>query len=389
MSEIFELELTGMAYGAAAIGRHEGKVIFVPYGMVGERVRVQMTQDKGKFAQAVILEILQAHPARIAPRCVHFGVCGGCHYQHLDYPAQLLVKQQIVREQLARVGGFRDAIVHPTIPSPQAWEYRSHVSFHSTHDGRLGFVSADNQMVIPIQACHIIHADLFTMMQENSPQPLAENQRLRLQMGDTEKVAAKIQAVDEDTSSHTSQAAKIHYIVKGKKFQATVGSFFQVNLPQAETLVTLVLEKAALQGHERVLDLYAGVGLFTAFLAEHARQVTAIESSLTAVQDAQVNLAGFQNVDVLQGKAEILLARKKFKSEVVVTDPPRTGMKPAVIEAILKTKPQKIIYVSCDPTTLARDSRRLADNGYQLQEVQPVDMFPQTYHIESVAVLVR
>lgn len=380
----FELELTGMAYGGSAIGRHEGKVIFVPYGMVGERVLVEIVQDKGKFAQARIVEVLAPAESRIAPRCVHFGICGGCHWQHIEYTSQLELKQAVVQEQLARVGGFKNVIVHPAIPGPDAWHYRSHVSLHTTHDERFGFVAADN-VVIPIEECHIVRPELWEMWQQLPAQLLPENQRLRLQVGDNEKFAVRINAISDDTSSTSSHEAKIHYTIHGRKFQVTAGSFFQVNLAQAEVLVKVVMEKLSLQAHERVLDLYSGVGLFTAFLAERAKHVTAIEISPTAVQDAKVNLADFQNVELVVGKAENVLKKQKF--DAVVTDPPRTGMKPNAIDAVIRAKPQKILYVSCDPTTLARDAKRFSEHGYHLLEVQPVDMFPQTYHIEAVALL--
>lgn len=363
-----ELQLTGMAHGGKAVGRHKGKAVFVPYGIAGERIRAQIEQDKGRFAEASIVEILESSDARTQPRCVHFGICGGCHWQHIVYNAQLEFKRQIVQDQLVRIGGFKDVPVNPTLPSPDPWYYRSHISLHTTEAGEPGFVAANSSNVIPIHECHIIRPELLEMLQ-NLP-PLKPRERLRLQVG-----------------SLTSSDARVHHKIKDRTFQVTVGSFFQVNLSQAEVLVSLVLEKLALQGSEHVLDLYSGVGLFTAFLAERARRVTAIESSPGAVRDAKENLSAWKHVEILEGKAEVVLRHQRF--DVVVTDPPRTGMKLKVLTALSKCRTQKIVYVSCDPATFARDARHLAENGYLLVEVQPVDMFPQTYHIELVATLVR
>ena len=176
---------------------------------------------------------------------------------------------------------------------------------------------------------------------------------------------------------------RVHYTIKGRVFQVTGGSFFQVNLAQAETLVDLVLERLDLRGSEHVLDLYSGVGLFTAFLAERARRVSAVEVYAPAVRDAEVNLAEFANVDLRVGAVEAVLPRGNFDAAVI--DPPRAGVKPKALDALIARAPRKIVYVSCDPATLARDAKRLAASGYRLIDVQPVDMFPQTYHIESVA----
>jgi len=181
----------------------------------------------------------------------------------------------------------------------------------------------------------------------------------------------------------------VHYMVRGRGFRVTAGGFFQVNPPQAETLVEQVLSRLDLQGSESVLDLYSGVGLFTAFLAERAALVTAVEAYSWAVDDADENLAEFDNVELVEGDVEQVLPELKGPFDVVVVDPPRTGMETAALDALAILAPAKIVYVSCDPATFARDAKRLANKGYRLHNVQPVDMFPQTWHIELVATLVK
>jgi 23S rRNA (uracil1939-C5)-methyltransferase len=388
--DTFNLDLTAMAHGGSALGRHEGKTIFVPYAIPGERVKARVTRAKKGFAYAESVEIVQESPTRVVPRCKHFGTCGGCHWQHIDYAAQLEFKRQVVIDQLARVGGFRDVPVHPTVASPNPWMYRSHVSFHVTQEGGLGFVAADDRAVIPIDECPIIRPELREVLETFKSERLKPGERVRVQVGSESGERLVALGRDDDDAPQVVQGAEcVHYVVKGHTFRVSAGSFFQVNLPQAEKLVDLVLDRLALQGSERVLDLYSGVGLFTAFLCPLAAQVTAVESFAPAVRDAEHNLAEFSNVELVTGTVEEVLNRLPTEYDAVGLDPPRTGMKPEALDTLIRLAPRKIVYVSCDPATLARDCKRLAGAGYRLIDVQPVDMFPQTFHIESVATLIK
>jgi 23S rRNA (uracil1939-C5)-methyltransferase len=396
-NKIFQIDLTGAAHQGMAVGRHEGRAVFVPFGVPGERVSVRITQDKGRFAFAEVVEVLTASPDRVTPCCKHFFTCGGCHWQHVDYAAQLRYKQQVVYDQMARIGGFRDVTVHPTIPSPDPWMYRTHATFHAADDGRLGFVALDG--VLPIDECHIIRAPLVEMFESLKRERFPPGERVRLQVGsdEGERLIARIQPAEnlpeqQSESGEPERAASrevVHYTLKDRRFQVTAGGFFQVNLKQAETLVDLALERLALTGNERALDLYSGVGLFTRFLAERAKHVTAIELYAPAVADARVNLADLPNVALIEGAIERALPRVQGKFSAAVIDPPRAGMKPAALDALIQRRPRRIVYVSCEPSTLARDAKRLASAGYTLVDVQPVDMFPQTYHVEAVAAFVR
>ncbi len=405
--DVFELELTGMAHGGSALGRHEGRMIFVPYAIPGERITARVTQDKGRFAYAQGVTMIEASEARVAPRCPHFGPgrCGGCQWQHIDYPAQLEFKQQVVTDQMARVGGFRDLTVHPTIASPDAWQYRSYITFHVTEDGQLGFVATDDQHILPIEECHIIRPELLDLFYSLDLEGITNLDRVRLQVGSASDDPSIIISTSDDEAPEIESdvpasvnflftdnepvnligSSHVHYTIKSRTFRVTAGGFFQVNLPQAEVLVDQVLSRLDLKGTENVLDLYSGVGLFSAFLAEHAQSVTSIESYPPAVTDADENLSEFDNLDLIEGVVEDVLPDLEGPYEAVVLDPPRTGVEPSVIDALAEIAPQKIVYVSCDPATLARDAKRLVAKGYRLLDVQPVDMFPQTFHIESVA----
>jgi 23S rRNA (uracil1939-C5)-methyltransferase len=395
-AEPFELELTGMAHGGSAVGRHDGRAIFVPYGLPGETITAQITEDKGRFAFAEQIAVLSESPARVTPRCPHFIAreCGGCHWQHIDYPAQLEFKRGVVADQMRRLGGIPDAVVHPTIPSPDPWMYRSNVTFHVMDDGQLGFVSADEHTVVPIRECHIIRPELLEMFRAYQPDSTLGGEsgevRLRFQVGSdgAERLIAAGTS-EEGVTQPITEREQVNYTVKGLTFQVSAGSFFQVNLPQAETLVNLVLDRLSLRGNERLLDLYSGVGLFTAFLAEKAAHVTAVESFSLAVEDAMTNLDDFSNVDLIETTVAKALSGIKGFFNAVVLDPPRAGMDAKALDALTKIAPPKIVYVSCDPATLARDAKGLVAAGYRLLDVQPVDMFPQTYHIESVATFSR
>ncbi|HEX2906958.1 MAG TPA: class I SAM-dependent RNA methyltransferase [Phototrophicaceae bacterium] len=385
--KLFELELTGMAYGGSAVGRHEGRAIFVPYVLPGERIRARIKQDKKRFALAEAVKLLGVAADRVEPRCPHFGpgLCGGCHWQHIAYPAQLLFKQQIVADQLRRIGGLAEVVVQPTIPSPDPWNYRSHVTFQTTPAGRLGFVREDNAAVLALRECHLIRPELLDLFNQHNRNVPENTARLRFQVGtDGAEHLAAITTPDEQMFGPVSANTMVHYTIREHTFQVTAGSFFQVNLPQAETLVNLVLDRLGLTGTERVLDLYSGVGLFTAFLAEQAAQVTAVESYPPAITDAEQNLAAFTNVELVEGAVETVLAALEGDYAAAVLDPPRAGVDAQALAALIKLAPQTIIYVSCDPSTLARDVKMLTQNGYEVLEVQPVDMFPQTYHIETV-----
>lgn len=411
--DLIELELTTMAHGGSAIGRYAGRAIFVPYAIPGERITARITQDKGRFAYAEGVTLLEGSEARVLPRCPHFGPrrCGGCHWQHIDYPAQLVFKQQIVSDQLARIGGIAAPPVLPIIPSPDPWQYRTHVTLHVTPDGQIGFIGTDDQHIVPIQECHIIRPELQDLLERLDLETLEGNtlSRIRLQVGSESEdrlialstlddmppaleldLPVSISFLSEDEQPQALiGTGKVHYTVKGRVFQVTAGSFFQVNLPLAERLVDLVLENLALQGAENVLDLYSGVGLFTAFLAERAAAVTAIEGFPTAVDDADANLSDLDNVTLIEGLVEDVLPELDESFEAVVLDPPRSGMEAPALDALAALAPAKIVYVSCDPATLARDAKRLIAKGYALQAVQPLDMFPQTYHIECVAAFLR
>lgn len=422
----FELTLTTFSNGPDAIGRDEaGRAVFVPFAIPGETVRVEAVEEKPSFVRAQLLEVLSASPDRATPVCKHFGECGGCHYQHLSYEAQLKWKRQIVIDQLTRIGGIESPNVLDTIPSPNPLYYRNHVQFSQTADGKLGYVKFDrpvkqgtgapttdsNSNILPITECHIVQPHVMELFSQ-----------LDIEKSDVEQIGVRVGADDEMMVVFESESGEppdvelelpvsvasvgkggdafpmigSDYLVqeiRGRAFRVSPGSFFQVNTAAAEKLVGLVLEALGLKGGETVLDLYCGVGLFSAFIAPLANRVVGVEAFPPAVRDAEVNLDEFDNVELYESPVEdsltYIVEQNQFSNPLILLDPPRAGCDKEVIQGLLQLAAPRIVYVSCDPATLARDAKRLIAGGYRLVSAQPLDMFPQTFHIETLAIFER
>ncbi|NIO72650.1 MAG: 23S rRNA (uracil(1939)-C(5))-methyltransferase RlmD [Anaerolineae bacterium] len=399
-----------MAHGGAALGRHEGKVVFVPYAIPGEEVLVEIAEDKGRYARGRLVEVLSPSTQRVPPPCPHFGShgCGGCQWQHIAYEAQLEFKQRIVQDQLERIGRFENVPVKPMIESPEPWRYRNHVQFALDEHGRLGFMAAESQRVVPIEECYIMHPlldEVFVALDLDLP----ELKRLSLRCGVNTGQRMAVFETHEDepfelevdlpvscvfllSDGRTATLIGQEYIseiLAGQEYRISASSFFQANTPQAEELVRLVRDYLAPTGSEVLLDAYCGVGVFGLSLASEVGQVIGVEESPSAVADACFNAGLADNAEFVEGRVEEVLPSLGAPIDLAVLDPPRQGCASEALTALAGLAPGKIVYVSCDPATLARDTRRLVQAGYQLVEVQPVDMFPQTYHIESVALLRR
>ena len=393
------LTLTDIAYGGQAIGHHEGRVVFVEGGIPGEEVWASV-HSRGDYLVGAVDEVVVPSPHRVSPPCPYVGACGGCQWQHIAYPYQLELKQHILAEQLRRIGKFTDPPVPPTVPS-EPWAYRNHARFSLDREGHLGFVGPGGRRPVAIDRCLIMDEAInrtLAVLQEHHeelarlPRVASKGARLH-QVAVRYGVATGELLINPDLSKRgvplASGQALYHESLRGHRFRVSAASFFQVNTPQAETLVRLVTERLALTGHETIVDAYAGVGTFAALLAGRAARVIAIEESAAANADAKVNLEGISNVELIAGKVERVLPQLEERVDAVILDPPRPGCHAAVLEAIIERAPRRVVYVSCDPATLARDLAVLRDGGYALREALPVDLFPQTYHIEAVATLDR
>lgn len=436
---LLELTLTTLTYGGDAMGRDSsGRAVFVPFGLPGETVRVRLVDERKNYARAELVEILRPSPKRIVPKCKHFftplpqgegkgvrAACGGCHYQNLSYPDQLAAKTDILRDQLTRIGKIGNPPIGEIVASPAEWHYRNHIQFHLDEQGRLGFVAAGvsdspsptgrppdegrwarGEGVLPISECHLPEEPLNALWPNLHFEPDTPLERVALRAGEELMLvlesdspeAPEIEIEAELSVVHLTEddalviAGDDHIVIEvpGKPFKVSAGSFFQVNTSMAAKMVEHVL--ALLPPNDSritIFDVYCGVGLFSAFLAPRCERIIGIELSPSACADFEVNLDEFENVELYEAPAEAVLPALDVKPDVVLLDPPRAGLEKAALDALMALQPPMIIYVSCDPSTLARDLKRMLERGYQLQQVTPFDLFPQTYHIESISVLTR
>lgn len=405
MDKSVELILTAQSYGGEAIGRFDGRAVFVPFALPGETVRVRITQEHKNFARAELLQVVKASPDRITPRCPHFAVCGGCHYQHLSYSSQLALKTDILKDQLSRIGKIQDPPVQSIQSAPEEWNYRNNVQFHLDQSGVLGFVSAiDPTELIPVKECFLPSASINNLWPTLEFEPDSPVERVSLRSGANDdlllilesdelsppemEIEAGISVVHmtEDDSVVMAGEGFIVISVLDRPFKVSAASFFQVNTQMAGRMVEHLLEQLPVTKNSVLLDVYCGAGLFSAFFAARVGQMIGIESSPSSCNDFAANLDEFDNVELYEGLAEEILPSLKVKASIAIVDPPRAGLDKAALDAILKLKPAVLAYVSCDPSTLARDAARLIAGGYALKQVTPFDLFPQTYHIESISI---
>jgi 23S rRNA (uracil1939-C5)-methyltransferase len=387
-----ELTLGELTLDGFVRAEYEGRSVFVDYGIPGERVIAELDIERADALFGRVVDVLQPDAERIDAPCQYFGECGGCQWQHVAYARQLEFKRALVIQELERAG-FREPPVSPTVGAETPWGYRNHVRFTAKRRGEIGFVRRGTHRFLRVDRCLI--ADPW--VNDAIPQ-------LQGKAGGLHQVAIRRGVktgellvhpdLDALGTSIPSGQKYYHEEVLGHRFRISGASFFQTNTPQAERLICLVREKLALQPHETLADAYAGVGTFAVVLAGLVRRVIAIEESSAAVDDAMVNIEGEPNVQYYRGKVEEVLPELNEPIDALVLDPPRVGVHRAAIAAVQLRAPGRIAYVSCDPSTLARDLRLLVDGlpdaaRYELTDVTPVDMFPQTHHIECVASLRR
>jgi len=408
MKSEIELTMQALVYGGDAMGRMEdGRAVFVPFALNGELVRIRLTEEKPRYCRGEIIEVLRPSMDRIQPRCRHFSMCGGCHYQHLSYEKQLEVKTAVVVEQFKRLAGMEKPPVNPIVPSPNAWNYRNAVQFHLSPTGKMAFQRASSHELVEVDECFLPENGLDEVWRKVEIDPQSGLERVEFRQGSDGEILLNLEGDDAvPPEMETDLPISMVYLgsekpyvmsgeesvvmeVKNRLFRCSAGSFFQVNLPQAENLVNHVLQKLGFKGDETLLDVYCGVGLFSAFAAPNVSRCIGIELSPWAVNDFAANLDEFDNVEIYQAAVEDVLPQLPVEPDVAIIDPPRSGLHPRVVDTLLDKKPEKIVYVSCDPATLARDVRRLLEGGYNLEEIQPFDMFPQTYHVETVVLMSR
>lgn len=409
---VHELTVDGITHGAEGVARlPSGKVCFVPFALPGERVRARLVDERARWARAELVEVVEASPDRVAPPCPYAGpfpaagepACGGCALQHATPAAQRALKRRIVVEQLQRIAGLADPPVgEPVATGPSG--YRSRARFSVTGDGRLGFAVSRSHEVRPVDRCLLLTPDAQALrdaagdawagcesvsvhagarggglLVRPGPGPLPPLPEGELPVavadrGDPVALRGDPTAVEE---------------VDGLALRVSAGGFFQAGPQAAAALVGCVRQAAGAVDGARVADLYAGAGLFAAALAADGADVTAVEHGRTAADDARANLAGTGAVVERADVGAWLAGRRDPPPELVVIDPPREGAGVDVCRLIARWGVARLVYVSCDPAALARDTAALIEEGLALESVTPVDCFPHTAAIEAVATFAR
>jgi tRNA/tmRNA/rRNA uracil-C5-methylase (TrmA/RlmC/RlmD family) len=373
------LTIHDLAFGGEGVGRIDDFVVFVPFVIVGETVAAEITELKKNFARAKLLRVETASPERVAPECRYFGACGGCQYQHIDYAAQLRFKHKQIADLFERVGKFSRAVVAPVLPCPSPYGYRNRIMIRSQWNGPakklvIGFIRADNQFVEDIEECKISEPALneqITHVRANPP---------------------------------PKGGIKVVLRVQPENWVVPPDSFFQNNFFLLPKLVETVREFLKASGARHLIDLYCGVGFFGIEAADVVESFVGVEYDQLAIKAARQNAAArnITNGEFISAKVETALPELLQKFSVladghhgdnktsVILDPPRKGCWPETLELLRQTRPAQVIYVSCHPATMARDLNILcADGVFELAQLQPLDMFPQTQHVECVADLRR
>lgn len=384
--DVIDLDLLSWGRLGEAMATHDGRDVFVFGGIPGERVSAEVVAVRRKYVAAQVLSVNRPSPHRVGPPCPYFGRCTGCQWQHVSYAAQLNAKAGIVADALERIGSFHNLQVMDTIPSPKPFGYRNHARFNVWRStGSLGFTHRERRRFVQIDHCLLMNDrtnELLAQLQDRCNETSALSIRASDATGD---YLVQPTLKNPDVPVPTGQK-RYRESVAGHEFWVASPSFFQVNVEQAGRLAELAIDALRLSGAETVVDAYAGVGAFSVLLAPHAALVIGIEESTAAIADAVENAANLPNVEFISGKVEDVLPGLEVIPDAVVLDPSRTGCQPSVLETLLELAPPRIAYVSCNPQTLARDLAMLCQR-YRVESVQPVDMFPQTHHVECLASL--
>lgn len=442
--DLLECTVTDLSVRGEGVGRFERRVVFVPDTLPGDRALVRLVRVKQQYAHGKLDQLLENSPHRVRPSCIVADKCGGCQWQHVGYSYQLQAKHNLVVQSLQRIGGIDDATVDPVLTADAPLKYRNKVTYplglSSTGRVQAGYYQKGTHKLVNLNQCPVqdsrldpLLAELKLDMQRLGWPVYSEKlhrgqlRHLSLRIGRrTGEILLTLVVTDGNLHRINEQAEEwlqrypglvgvcLNYnadrtnVIFGKEtrclagqaflreefaglqFQLRPDTFFQVNIEAAEALLHIIVEELQLQGDELLVDAYCGIGTFTLPLAGQLRQVIGLEVQPEAIAQAEINakLNQIENVQFQVGKVEELLPQLAAMPDIVLLDPPRQGCDRAVLSTLLEMKPQRLVYVSCKPSTLARDLQILcADGGYKLSRVQPADFFPQTSHVECAAFL--
>jgi 23S rRNA (uracil1939-C5)-methyltransferase len=393
----FVVTVEKLVYGGEGLGRLDGRVVLTPGVLPGERIRAAAEQEKPGLVRARLVEVLEPAAERVAPQCPYFGRCGGCHYQHAAYEFQLAAKRAILAEELRRLGKLEPPAEIAAVAA-EPWGYRNRAQFR-VEGRRLGYMEARSHRLCAVERCPVASPKLNQTLEVldamladgrwpgfiRAVEIFTDEERVQLTVLESAKPVARRFF---DWCAERIPGWVPGALDYGGRFRVSTGSFFQVNRFLERQLVEVALAGAT---GETALDLYAGVGLFTLPLAERFKEVTAVEAGRAAVHDLEFNAdrAGHGNVRAQQLSTEAFLAGLETAPDFVLADPPRAGLGKEVVKRLGELRPARVTIVACDPSTLARDLAGLVAAGYKVEKMTLVDLFPQTYHLETVVELVR
>ena len=390
------MEILGLAAGGDGVARlPEGLTLFVPFAAAGDRVRVRVVARHRRFARGEISQLLEAGPGRREPRCEVFGRCGGCEWQHLDYPVQVEAKRDILRDALVRIGGWGSIPELSFTPSPSPYFYRARARWLA-RPGAVGYRERASHALCAVEACPILVSSLeaeLSRLAGSGPENMSGSGEFEWEAiaGYDEQVrSTRLGPGGRPEFARQSRHPAIELSVGGDLLTISPGTFIQANRLLHDALHQAVIACAG--SGRRILELYAGAGFFTLALARRFAAVEAVEASAGAVADLRSNLraAGLDGVHVVEGDAEKVLASAPASApDVILLDPPRAGLSTEALSRMAALQAPRIVYLSCDPATLSRDSARLRQHGYALESVRGFDLFPQTSHVEALAVMVK
>lgn len=361
------ITITDIAFGGEGVGRTDQFVVFVPFVVLGEEVEVELTEVKRQFGRAKLIRVVTPSAHRVEPKCRYFGECGGCQYQHIDYPTQLELKHKQIADLFERIGGFPRGVVSPVIPCPQPYNYRNRLMVRSQWNKpeqklNIGFLRADSRLVVDLDECQIAEPALNEQIRHVRANPPPKG------------------------------GLKVVVRISPEGWEVPRDSFFQNNFFLLPRLVETVRERLKDSGSKHLVDTYCGVGFFGIEAGDLVESFVGVEIDQQAIKAAKLNAInrGRANGEFIEGRAEELLPEilRRFDAAntTVLIDPPRTGCPPIGLESLRENRPAQVLYVSCHPATLARDLNVLcADGVFELKNVTPLDMFPQTQHVECVA----
>ncbi|MGF1540499.1 MAG: 23S rRNA (uracil(1939)-C(5))-methyltransferase RlmD [Pleurocapsa sp.] len=444
--DLIDLEITDINSSGEGVGRYQGKVIFVPDAVTGDRLQVRLTELKSKYARGKLHQLLTPSEYRIRPQCIVADKCGGCQWQHISGEYQRQLKRQQVIQSLQRIGEFPDLDVEPVLYTPQTLNYRNKSTYplgrSSTGQVQAGYYRHGSHKIVNLNQCPVQDLRLHPLLKEvkqdiyergwsiyNEVNHQGKLRHLSLRIGSRTgeilltlvTTSWQLNEVEEqariwlerypqlvgvclnlqcdrtnvifgDQTRTIAGKPHLREIFAGVELHISSDTFFQVNTEAAELLLETIASRLNLTGEEILVDAYCGIGTFSLPLAKKVKQVIGIEVSPTSIAKAKQNaaIARINNISFYTGKVETCLSQLKIKPDLILLDPPRKGCAPEVISTLLTLQPYQIIYISCKPATLARDLKLICQSGiYRPTFVQPADFFPQTTHVECAVFLTK